>query len=85
MCLRFKTLEEAELEAMNIINQETYVNIPGNVNKVFKRTRICRPMEYDMILGYQRYRTWKLYVGFEFDLMLPSLYYTRERKLVLDP
>lgn len=35
MCLRFKTLEEAELEAMNIINQETYVNIPGNVNKVF--------------------------------------------------
>ena len=34
-CLRFKTLEEAELEAMNIINQETYVNIPGNVNKVF--------------------------------------------------
>ena len=35
MCLRFKTLEEAELEAMNIIKQETYVNIPGNVNKVF--------------------------------------------------
>ena len=35
MCLRFKTLEEAESEAMNIINQETYINMPGNVNKVF--------------------------------------------------
>lgn len=35
MNLRFKTLEEAELEAMNIINQETYINMPGNVNKVF--------------------------------------------------
>lgn len=50
---------------------------------------LCTPynfhIEYDMILGYQRYRAWKLHVGFEFDLMLPSLYYTREEKLVLDP
>lgn len=37
-----------------------------------------KPLEYDMILGYQRYKAWKLYVGFNFDLMLPSLYYTRK-------
>ena len=31
-----------------------------------------KPLVYDMILGYQGYRAWKLYIGSEFDLMFQS-------------